>query len=185
MQYSFPIKILLVVAFLCYPFLMLFGLSHWGITPIALVLMVAAFLKLLVSKNSQLKPLYVLGILCGLLSLLRQDEMWVKFYPACMNVGWLLVFAWSLRTDQSMVERIARTHEPDLPPSGVAWTRKVTYVWCGFFLFNATVSAYTALYASLATWTWYNGFVSYVLMGCLFTGEFVLRHFHKARLAKI
>ncbi|HRL01456.1 MAG TPA: hypothetical protein PK856_03420 [Vitreoscilla sp.] len=115
MQHSLPIKILLVVAFLCYPFLMLFGLSHWGITPIALVLMVATLLKLLVSKNSQLKPLYVLGILCGLLSLLRQDEMWVKFYPACMNVGWLLVFAWSLHTDQSMIERIARTHEPDLP----------------------------------------------------------------------
>ena len=84
-----------------------------------------------------------------------------------------------------MVERIARIHEPDLPPSGVAWTRKVTQVWCGFFLFNATVSAYTALYGSLQTWTWYNGFVSYVLMGCLFAGEFVLRHFHKARAAKI
>ena len=185
MRPSLPIKILLIVAFLGYPFLMLFGLSHWGITPIALVLMVAAILKLLVSKHSQLKPLYILGIFCGLVSLLRQDEMWVKFYPTCINVGWFLVFAWSLRTEQSMIERFARIHEPDLPPSGVAWTRKVTYVWCGFFLFNATVSAYTALYASLATWTWYNGFVAYVLMGCLFASEFVLRHFHKARLAKI
>ena len=56
MRPSLPIKILLIVAFLGYPFLMLFGLSHWGITPIALVLMVAAILKLLVSKHSQLKP---------------------------------------------------------------------------------------------------------------------------------
>ena len=66
MRPSLPIKILLIVAFLGYPFLMLFGLSHWGITPIALVLMVAAILKLLVSKHSQLKPLYILGIFCGL-----------------------------------------------------------------------------------------------------------------------
>ena len=185
MRLSLPIKILLVVVFMSYPFLMLFGLSHWGITPIAVVLMLAAAIKLLLSQHSQLKPLYVLGIGCGLLSVLRQDEVWLKFYPMCMNIGWLVVFAWTLRSEQPMVERIARIHEPDLPPSGVAWTRKVTQVWCGFFLCNATVSAYTALYGSLQTWTWYNGFVSYVLMGCLFTGEFVLRHFHKARLAKI
>lgn len=185
MRHTAVVKILLVVALLCYPFLMLFGLSHWGITPIALALMAIAILKLIWDKHSQLKPLYGLGILCGLLSLLRQDDMWLKFYPVCMNLGSLLVFAWTLRHGPPMIERFARIQEPNLPPSGVVWTRKVTQVWCGFFLINASIAAYTAMFTSLQTWTWYNGFVAYVLMGCLLGGEYVLRRLHQARAAKI
>ena len=56
----------------------------------------------------------------------------------------LAVFAVSLRFPPSAVERIARLSDPDLPPQGVAYTRRVTQVWCGFFVFNGAAALATA-----------------------------------------
>ena len=74
-----------------------------------------------------------------------------------------------------MIERFARLAEPNLPESGVIWTRKITLVWCIFFVINALIALYTVLFAPMKIWVIYNGFVSYVLMGILLLGEFILR----------
>src|SRR5688500_6325602 len=58
----------------------------------------------------------------------------VKLYPVLVNAVLLVVFAVSLRHPPSVVERLARLSEPDLPPSGVRYTHKVTAVWCVFFV---------------------------------------------------
>jgi uncharacterized membrane protein len=92
-----------------------------------------------------------------------------------VNLVMLGLFSWTLLSPPSLIERLARLKEPDLPPSGVHYTRRVTQVWCGFFVLNGSIAAYTALYSSLATWTLYNGLISYLLMGLLFGGEFLLR----------
>ena len=97
----------------------------------------------------------------------------LPWFP-CLTLAVLLV-ATSLWRGMPIIERLARLKEPDLPAAGVRYTRKVTRVWCGFFVFNASVAAATALYADLATWTLYNGLVSYVLMGLLFCGEWLVR----------
>jgi len=62
----------------------------------------------------------------------------------------------------------------------VAYTRRVTQVWCGFFVLNGSVALVTALWASDATWALYNGLISYCLMGCLFAGEWLVRRKVKA-----
>ncbi len=46
----------------------------------------------------------------------------------------LALFSASLLQKQTLVERLARLQEPELPDSGVRYTRTVTKVWCGFFL---------------------------------------------------
>jgi uncharacterized membrane protein len=74
-----------------------------------------------------------------------------------------------------MIERLARLREPELPPEGVAYTRRVTQAWCVFFVFNGTVALATALWASEAAWSLYNGVIAYGLMGLMFGGEFLLR----------
>ena len=71
----------------------------------------------------------------------------------------------------------------DLAPAAVAYTRRVTQVWCGFFVFNGAVSLGTALWGSPAAWALYNGLLAYVLMGVLFGGEWLLRQRVKARIA--
>ena len=60
----------------------------------------------------------------------------------------------------------------------MAYSRKVTQLWCGFFIVNGAIAAYTAVLASRETWAWYNGGVAYALMGLLFVGEWLYRRQH-------
>ena len=99
----------------------------------------------------------------------------LKLYPVLVNAALLAAFGWSLRRGPSMVERLARLREPDLPAVAVGYTRRVTQAWCLFFLANGMVALGTALFAPENVWSLYTGVVSYVLMGLMFGGEYLLR----------
>lgn len=99
----------------------------------------------------------------------------LKLYPVLVNVVLCAVFVFSLWSPPTVVERLARLQEPDLPPSGVRYTRQVTQVWCVFFMVNGTAAAYTALFSDDKVWALYNGAIAYVLMGCLMAGEWLVR----------
>jgi len=100
---------------------------------------------------------------------------WVLWYPVLVNVVLLAMFATSLRGPMPLVERIARLREPDLPPQGVIYTRRVTKVWSLFFLFNGSVAAATCLTGNIHWWTLWNGGISYLLTGSLMAGEWLVR----------
>jgi len=99
----------------------------------------------------------------------------VRLYPVFMNAAMLSVFAVTLWKPPSMIERFARVLDPDLPESGVRYTRKVTIVWVGFFTLNGAIALWTVLQPGWAAWTLYNGFLSYVAAGLLFVGEYFVR----------
>ncbi len=99
----------------------------------------------------------------------------LKLYPVLVNVALLAAFGASLATPMSAIERMARLSGDDFPPVASAYMRTVTQVWCAFFVFNGAVALGTALWASDAVWSLYTGVVSYVLMGVLFAGEFLVR----------
>lgn len=105
----------------------------------------------------------------------------LKLYPALVNAAMLLLFGLSLRFPPTVVERLARLQEPDLPPEAVGYTRRVTQMWCGFFILNGGIAVITALWSSERVWALYNGLIAYVLMGTLFAGEWLVRQRVKAR----
>ena len=105
----------------------------------------------------------------------------LKLYPVLVNAALFGVFAYSLIVPPSVVERIARLREPDLPARAIDYTRRVTQVWCVFFIVNAAIALFTALYASSALWWFYNGFLAYLLSGLLFAGEYCVRWHVKRR----
>jgi uncharacterized membrane protein len=105
----------------------------------------------------------------------------LKLYPVAVNAGLLGLFAYSLLVPPTMIERIARAREPDLPVAAVAYTRRVTQVWCVFFAVNGIVALFTALWMPAVVWTLYNGVIAYVLMGLLFAGEYCVRWRFKRR----
>ncbi|QJD60850.1 hypothetical protein HG264_09820 [Pseudomonas sp. gcc21] len=109
------------------------------------------------------------------LGVLGHAELGMRAYPVAISLIMLIVFAGSLIHGMPVIERLARLREPDLPEEGVVYTRRVTWAWCFFFVANGGISAWTALYADLTTWTLYNGFISYCLMGLMFAGEWVCR----------
>jgi predicted LPLAT superfamily acyltransferase/uncharacterized membrane protein len=124
----------------------------------------------------QLLP--VAGVIA--LAVVLDDSRFILALPVFINLALLGVFARSLTGEVSIVERIARLQDPDLTSAEAAHCTQVTRVWCGFFLLNAGVIAALAVTATLAWWTLYTALLSYLLMGALFAGEFVLRR-HRFR----
>jgi len=99
----------------------------------------------------------------------------LKLYPVLVNGAMLAAFGLTLVAGPSMIERLARLREPDLPPAAVRYTRRVTQAWCVFFVINGALALATALFASEAVWSLYNGVIAYLLMGAMFGGEYLLR----------
>ena len=99
----------------------------------------------------------------------------LKLYPVLVNGALLAAFGASLLSGPSMVERLARLRESDLPDAAVGYTRRVTQAWCLFFLVNGGIALGLALDAPEALWSLYTGVVSYALMGLMFGGEYLLR----------
>ena len=107
----------------------------------------------------------------------------VKLYPVLISAAGFAYGVWTLLHPPSAIERLVTVASPDEPLDDRkrAYMRRVTQVWIGFFCLNGAVAAYTALGASTATWTVYNGLVSYVLMGVLFIGEYAVRTVFRRR----
>ncbi len=102
-------------------------------------------------------------------------EASVLYYPVAVNLSLLLVFGIGLWLPPTLIERMARLRHPHLNERGVRYTRRVTQIWCAFFLLNASAAAATALSGNHALWAFYNGFLAYALMGLLFGGEWLVR----------
>lgn len=161
----------------CYPFLVYFALGR--IPPALLILTGLALFLLRMRKLGRIalpQPVCIAIALAGLLlPALWRPELAARAYPVVVSLTMAAVFAFSLIRPPSAVEVIARIGEPDLPPAGVAYTRRVTQVWTVFLLVNAGISTATALWGSLALWTLWNGCLSYLAMGTLFAAEYMVR----------
>ncbi|MEM6051099.1 hypothetical protein AAH450_11065 [Erwinia sp. P7711] len=121
------------------------------------------------------KWLALAGAALSLSTLFLRENSLLLWYPVMVNAVMLMLFAGSLFSRMPLVERLARLREPELPPRGVRWTRRVTQIWSLFFIVNGSVALATCLMNNLLWWTWWNGLVSYLLMGLLMAGEWLLR----------
>jgi uncharacterized membrane protein len=179
------LKVLPAVATVAYPLVVWFGFGRWNPAWMGVALAVLLFLRAAGGRD----PMWLVAG-CGALLLAAAAGVggsWLplKLYPVMVSGVLLAVFAATLWRGPTVIERIARLREPHLPPEGVAYTRKVTLAWCGFFLANGALSAATALWASERAWALYNGLVSYGLIGVFFGIEWLLRQRMRARLALV
>jgi acyl-coenzyme A synthetase/AMP-(fatty) acid ligase/uncharacterized membrane protein len=117
-----------------------------------------------------------LGGLCFIIN----SAIILKLYPLLMNILFLTAFGGTLFSPPSMIFRFATMQDKSIRGSlnekrVAAYCRKVTYVWCGFFVLNGSAAAWTIFYGSDALWSVYNGGISYILIATLFAGEFMVR----------
>ena len=160
-----------------YPLVVYFGINYFEPWKIAAILMVLLLIKLAIcySDNHWSRPLLMAGVVYFGFVLWSNNLFNLRFYPALVNGVMLAIFSWSLLTPLSLIERLARLQHPELPPEGVIYTRHVTQVWCGFFVFNGAIALATAVWSSFEIWILYNGLISYLLMGLLLGGEYIVR----------
>ena len=184
-------KILAVTATVAYPFAVFAFLLVFKASPrgIGLCLLAVAALNFLALSGDASEPFARVrrwggfGLSVGLVALvfITDNSVFAKAYPVAVNLVLLSLFGFSLIKPPTVVFRLASLQDKSLRESGPArekaepYCRKVTVVWCGFFIVNGAIALSTVLWASPIVWTVYNGAVSYVLIGALFLGEMVVR----------
>ena len=121
----------------------------------------------------------ILGAL-GLTCFFSNAPIFLKLYPVLMNAVMLGAFGVTLFSPPPMIFRFAtladKTIRGSLAEKKIErYCRTVTLVWCAFFVASGSFAAWTVLSGSDVLWSIYNGGVSYILMGILFAGEFMVR----------
>ncbi|SJM89952.1 conserved membrane hypothetical protein [Crenothrix polyspora] len=160
-----------------YPFTVYFGIRYLEPWKIAGILAALLGIRLIASYSVKhwSSPLLLVGMVYFSFAIWSNEILTLRFYPAIANAAMLLLFSWTLFSPPSLIERLARIQHPDLPPEGVIYTRRVTQIWCGFFIINGSLALMTALWSSIEIWSLYNGLIAYLLMGILFVGEYIVR----------
>lgn len=166
---------------IAYPALVYYGLTRFeprvlGLLLLAILLLrqgahAAAFWRSAPGGERRLL-LSMLGLSLAIVGANSEDLL--RLYPAAMSGGMFILFARSLRHPPSVIERIARLHEPDLDAAGVRYTRTVTQVWRVFLAIN-TLLALVTVFTSRELWALWNGLGAYLCMGLLFVGEWLWR----------
>jgi uncharacterized membrane protein len=164
---------------LAYPILVWTGIA--SIPPAAFVLLGISCIGIRIAGTKQLTRspaeffAFLLAAIALVVLLTISPQIAARAYPVAISLATATIFAASLRYPPTIVERIARVTDPNLSPAGIVYTRKVTIVWVGFLLINAAISLWTALWGTLDQWALWNGLLSYLAMGTLFAGEYLIR----------
>ena len=169
---------LAVIVTLAYPLAIWLGQGSFEPRVLALLLLIVLVTRLHAVKGSASARWWLGGTMLLLaLAAWANVMLPLRLYPVVVNVVLLGVFAYSLVVPPSIAERIARARDPDLSMAAIVYTRRVTQVWCGFFVANGTVALATALWAPPAVWWLYNGFIAYLAIALLFAGEYCVRRY--------
>lgn len=167
--------IFLTVLSIAYPALWYYGREAGWFVWLAAAMCGLWLLRALTAKLPQQRyaALFITLFFAAVLVFGRRDSMY--WYPVLVNLMMLAVFGGSLFAGQTVIEKLARLQQPDLPEKAVRYTRRVTQVWCVFFIINGTLAALLVRLGRYDWWAVYTGVIAYVLMGMLFAGEWLYR----------
>lgn len=183
-----PGAALLAIATILFPVFAAVGIHWLGPWPIVAALIVVLSLRIVFPASSAvpmaMTSALIAVVACEIAVSFYDPELAARLYPVFMNLMMFASFAVTLWKPPSMIERFARITDPDLDAHGVAYTRKVTWVWMGFFMFNGSAAFWTALHGTLVQWSAYNGAISYGLAGVLMAGEYAVRRIVRRRKAQ-
>ena len=136
-----------------------------------------------------------LFLLAGILCFVFNKKIFLKLYSVVLSATMLFVFGSSLFFKPNIIFRFACLGDKSIKGSSFEsqvndYCRKVTVVWCVFFILNGSISAFTALHdfgndvLNDKIWSVYNGGISYILMGLLFAVEFIVRKMVDKKMIK-
>ena len=189
-------KIFFTAVSVLYPFIVFGGIKLWGLSPrrISLVLLSLAFYYFLIFTRSKTGSdrgrnavLALLVLACAVVAFVADNIFFVKFYPVLVNLSLLAFFGWTLWKPPSFAFRMANLADKNLKNSASynaveRYCKKVTIVWCCFFIFNSIVAALTVFIGSDTVWSLYNGLIAYILVGLIFAIEYLVRKMVQSKM---
>ncbi|MBQ3837338.1 MAG: AMP-binding protein [Treponema sp.] len=188
-------KILLAIAGVLYPVLVFVLLAVFK-APVRIISLCAVALALVLFLSAtgnaskgrggrrKLNPKNLISsiffLLAGTACFATNSALFLKLYPLAVCGTFFFVFAMSLASPPNIIFRFATLQDKSILGSPFkgrveAYCKKVTLVWCGFFILNSLAAAWTAFYGSERAWAVYNGGLSYIIMGLIFAVEFFIR----------
>lgn len=103
----------------------------------------------------------------------------VYFYPACVYILLLCVFALSLKGDALITRFAMRSHGVhslnELPKYVISYTRTLTKIWILYFGLSSIIAFALALLEEKIYWSLFCGGICYVALGLLFGIEWIYR----------
>ncbi len=182
-------KRLAAVAFvllaIAYPAIVYSGLKRYSPKAIALtigaILLVRFMWRQSGESRKRLSMMLVPPLILCVISFIANNREFILCLPVFTSVALLCSFGLTLFRGPSAVETFARMRVPDLTVDEMAHCRRMTWLWVGFFLVNGLIAFWTVRWGTLEAWGFYNGLVSYLIMGVLFAGEFIYRHWRFRR----
>lgn len=134
----------------------------------------------------------------GLFCFITGKEFFLKLYSVVISATFLVVFAYTLFFGPNIIFRFATLADKKIIGSSYekqveAYCKKVTIVWCCFFVLNGTTATITTFADKIfglspekarEIWAIYNGGISYALMGILFVVEFIIRKLVDRKMIK-
>jgi uncharacterized membrane protein len=151
---------LLLVASLAYPAAVYFGRS--AVPPlifvaVALLLMAVRTVTLDVSAARAQRGMLMASAVVLIILAALDPPVGAKAYPVVMSAAFAAAFGISLVYPPSLIERLARLREPELPPEAQAYCRAVTMIWTAWLCVNTLVALILALFGSDEAWSSIRG----------------------------
>lgn len=195
-------KILMILLSVIYP-VIVFVFLYFLKTPVRvlsifIIIVAAGIFLTFTSRNKDTKRTSIdikqivtpiLLLTAGLLCFLTNKIFFLKLYSVFLSAIFLGLFGSTLFFEPTMIFRFATLADKSIIGSTCEnqvrkYCKIVTIIWCLFFIMNGTISTLTAFSQDIfhiteeqadKVWTIYNGCLSYVLMGLLFAGEYLVR----------
>jgi uncharacterized membrane protein len=121
------------------------------------------------------------AILCaiGAASLFSDSRLILKLYPALADLAYITILLTSFLFPPPFafyfIDIFDKSMKTKFPQKQFErYCFRATLAWCVFFLVDGIVAVFTARGCSDVVWGIYNGGISYVIMGILFIGEFII-----------
>lgn len=118
--------------------------------------------------------LAVVAVFLVVLAALDMD-LGTKAYPVLLSLAAAYVFAQSLISPPTLIERMARVRRAAVSEGLRVYCRNLTVIWVVWLLANAAIAAALAMHGSDHAWALWTGVLSYVLSGVLLVGEMGVR----------
>ena len=178
------VLLVVTVVSIAYPVLVYFGVQFLSPAIFSLILVALTLMRLFVVKDrldSAQIFLLLLVIPFSLALLVTNSVYLLKLYPAVISFGVAILFAMSLKQEESLIEKMARLSGKTITPRAKVYTRRLTLIWAILLLINVLVVLYFAFFAPFAWWTLYCGLISYFIFGGIFAIELIYRRYYIAK----
>lgn len=165
-------KVFFGIFIISYPFVVFYTLQqNIAIRFIGLILLMAVVFSFIRNRN---KFIFTLGLILCFLAIFYNQEIFLKLYPVMMNAAVCCIFSLSLAKTPLITQFAQKMNKQPLDQHTLTYTRNATCAWAIFMFFNTVISLIT-VFLSNEIWVLYNGFISYILIGIMMLGEYIVR----------